>query len=58
MRRYADLRGDRRQFYCAVAAITADERVVAYALSAGFFLIMPSGEDVKVTEPAATPRFW
>jgi hypothetical protein len=41
-----------------VAAITAEERVIEYALAGGFFLIMPSGEDVKVTKPAAAPRFW
>ena len=58
VRRYADLRGDARQFYCAVATMSADERVIAYALSKGFFLIMPSGEDVKVTKPASEPRFW
>jgi hypothetical protein len=58
VRRYADLRGDGREFYCAVAAITAEERVIEYALAGGFFLIMPSGEDVKVTKPAAAPRFW
>jgi hypothetical protein len=58
VRRYADLRGDTRQFYCAMAAMTAQKNVIAYALSNGFYLIMPSGEDVAVTKPISEPRFW
>jgi hypothetical protein len=57
VRRYADLRGDRRQFYCAVAAMAAKKTVRDHALSKGFYLIMPSGEDVKVTEPVSA-RAW
>jgi hypothetical protein len=48
VRHYADLHGDGRQFYCAMAA---KRTVLEYALSNGFYLIMPSGEDVKVTKP-------
>jgi hypothetical protein len=58
VRRYADLRGDTRQFYCAMAAMTAQKNVIAYALSHGFYLIMPSGEDVLVTKPTSEPKFW
>jgi hypothetical protein len=58
VRRYADLKGDIRQFYCAMAALTAPGEVIAYALSNGFYLIMPSGEDVKVIKPASEPRVW
>ncbi|MDR1411614.1 MAG: hypothetical protein LBI91_05375 [Spirochaetaceae bacterium] len=58
VRRYADLRGDARQFYCAMAALSASGRVIEYALSHGFYLIMPSGEDVKVTKPASEPMVW
>jgi hypothetical protein len=58
IRRYADLRGDKRQYYCAMAALTAPGRVISYALSEGFYLVMPSGEDVIVTKPTAGPRIW
>jgi hypothetical protein len=58
VRQYADQCGDTRRFYCAVAAMTASRAMIAYALSKGFFLIMPCGEDVKVTKPASEPRVW
>jgi hypothetical protein len=57
VRRYADLHGDARQFFCAMAALSASDRTIDYALSKGFYLIMPSGEDVKVTKPASE-RAW
>jgi arsenate reductase-like glutaredoxin family protein len=53
VRRFADLKGDTRQFYGALAAMTADDTVIKYALSKGFYLIMPSGEDVKITKPVS-----
>ncbi|MDR2246062.1 MAG: hypothetical protein LBE17_05215 [Treponema sp.] len=58
VRRYADLEGDTRQFFCAIAALTGLDRVIKYALSNGLYLIMPSGEDVVVTKPASEPRIW
>jgi len=58
VRRYADLTHDTRQFYCAMATMAAKKEVVKYALENGFYLIMPSGEDVKVTAPVSKPRFW
>ncbi|MDR0638637.1 MAG: hypothetical protein LBG27_07035 [Spirochaetaceae bacterium] len=58
VRRYVSLCGDTRQFYCAIAAMTASEEMTAYALSMGFYLIMPSGEDVKITKPTSEPRVW
>jgi hypothetical protein len=57
-RRFADLCGDRRRFYCAMAALSATRRAVDYALSNGLYLIMPSGEDVIVTKPTSKPRVW
>lgn len=57
-RRYADLRGDRRQYYGAIAALTASDRMIEYALANGFFMILPSGEDVAITRPASGPRVW
>jgi hypothetical protein len=58
VRRYADLKGDKRQFFCALAALTAPDRVIEYALSKGFYMIMPSGEDVKVIKPVSGPGIW
>jgi hypothetical protein len=58
VRRYADLRGDTRQFYCAMATMAAKKTVIEYALARGFYLIMPSGEDVKVTKPVSGPGVW
>jgi hypothetical protein len=53
LRRYADLRGDTRQFHCAMAAMVVKKTVLEYTLAKGFYLIMPSGEDVKVTKPVS-----
>jgi hypothetical protein len=58
VRRYADLHSDTRQFYCAMAAMVAKKTVIEYALSKGFYMIMPSGEDVKITKPTSEPRYW
>jgi hypothetical protein len=58
VRRYADLDGDSRQFYAALAAMTAPDKAIEYALGKGFYLIMPSGEDVRITEPTSEPRVW
>jgi hypothetical protein len=58
VRRYADMDGDSRQFFAAMAAMTATDRAIEYALAKGFYLIMPSGEDVKITRPIPEPRVW
>ena len=58
IRGYADLRGDNRKFYGAVAAAVAGEDVKTYALKQGFYVIEPSGEDVKVTPPFSNRKFW
>jgi hypothetical protein len=58
VRRYADLDGDTRQFFAAMAAMTASDRAIAYALAQGFYVIMPSGEDVTITKPTSEPRVW
>jgi hypothetical protein len=34
------------------------EREKEYALENGFYVIEPSGEDVLVTRPEASPRIW
>jgi hypothetical protein len=58
VRRFAGLHNDTRQFYCAMATMAARKEVIKYALENGFYLIMPSGEDVKVTAPTSKPRYW
>jgi hypothetical protein len=58
VRRYADYKGDGRQFFCALAALTVPDRVIEYALSKGFYMFMPSGEDVNVIQPVSGPGIW
>jgi hypothetical protein len=58
MRRYADLRGDKRHFLGAVAGIVVDDKEREYALSQGFFLIEPTGENFNITPPDSKPKKW
>ena len=58
MRRYADLRGDKRRFLGAVAGIVVEDDEREYALSQGFFLIEPSGENFNITPPYNKPKEW
>jgi hypothetical protein len=58
VRSYADAHGDKRKFLGAMAATIVDRAVKTYALSKGFFVIEPSGEDVKITKPVSDPRVW
>jgi hypothetical protein len=58
IRAHADEQGDKRQFYCALAAMTASDSAKAYALKKGIYIIEPSGEDVKITKPTADPKVW
>jgi hypothetical protein len=51
IRRHADLHNDKRQFVGAIATTVIDEDTRRYALKNGFYLIEPSGEDVKIVEP-------
>jgi len=58
MRRFADIRGDKRHFIGAVAGIVVEDDVREYALSQGFFLIEPSGENFNITPPYKDPKKW
>jgi hypothetical protein len=58
MRRYADLRGDKRHFLGAVAGIAVDDEEKDYALNQGFFLIEPSGENFNIIPPEGKPKKW
>jgi hypothetical protein len=57
VRKYADLHGDKREFFGAIAATIIDTSSRTYALKKGLFVIEPSGEDVKITKPASE-RVW
>jgi hypothetical protein len=58
VRKYADDHGDKRDFLGAMAAMIIDKDTKKYALSKGFFIIEPSGEDVKIIKPAFEPKIW
>jgi hypothetical protein len=58
VRKYSDDHKDKRKFLGAMAATIVDKDARAYALSNGFFVIEPSGEDVKITKPVSEPAVW
>ena len=58
MRKYADLRGDKRHFLGTVAGIVVKDDERDYALSNGFYLIEPSGENFNITKPFGKPKEW
>ncbi|MDR2898122.1 MAG: hypothetical protein LBU99_04835 [Spirochaetaceae bacterium] len=58
IRMYADERNDKRAFFGAMAGAIIHKDIKEYALSKGFFVIEPSGEDVTVTKPTVEPRRW
>ena len=58
MRQYSDLRGDKRRFLGAVAGIVVKDNEREYALSNGFYLIEPSGENFNITKPNGKPKEW
>ncbi|GHT68492.1 hypothetical protein FACS1894110_16130 [Spirochaetia bacterium] len=58
IRKYADIYGDKREFFGALAATVVNEKSKNYALENGFYVIEPSGEDVKVIKPGSDPRVW
>jgi DNA gyrase/topoisomerase IV subunit A len=60
LRKYADLHNDRRVYLGAVAGVVFGESEKTYALKNGFYVIEPSGETFKITEPKDKyrPREW
>jgi len=58
IRKYADEHGDKREFLSAIAAMIVNPKPKKYALEKGLFVIIPSGENVKVIKPEAKPRIW
>jgi len=57
MRSYADLKGDKRSFWGAVAGVVITDNVKVYALMKGLFVIEPSGETFAITAPSSV-REW
>jgi len=58
MRRYSDLRGDKRLFLGAVAGFTIATEEKNIALNEGFFVIEPSGDNFNITPPNGQPKEW
>jgi hypothetical protein len=60
VRLHADLHGDRRAFFGAVAGMVMNEDVRKYVLQNGFFAIEPSGDTFNITMPEGEyrPREW
>ncbi|MDR2447526.1 MAG: hypothetical protein LBD58_09635 [Treponema sp.] len=51
LRKYADLRGDKRIYLGAVAGAIFNDSEKGYALKQGFYMLEPSGKTFKITEP-------
>jgi hypothetical protein len=58
IRKYADLHDDKRTFLGAVAGVVVTDEARDYALSQGFYLIEPSGENFNITPPNGKPKEW
>jgi hypothetical protein len=58
MRKYADLRGDKRIFLGAVAGIVLIDEVKDYALNKGFYFIEYAGDNFFITAPENKPKEW
>ena len=58
MRKYADLRGDKRIFLGAVAGFAVTDEVRKISLKEGFYLIEPDGENFNIIPPTDKPKEW
>jgi len=60
MRKYADLRGDKRKFLGAIAGVVMDDDIKEYAFRTGLYVVVPSGEtfDIFVPEGDYAPKTW
>jgi hypothetical protein len=56
LRKYADLRRDRRAYLGAVAGVVISEPVKNYALKKGFFVVIPSGDTFTIIKPEGKNR--
>jgi hypothetical protein len=51
LREYADLHGDKRKYYGAVAGVVVNENIKQYIFKHGFYAIEPSGDTFTITAP-------
>jgi hypothetical protein len=60
LRRYADFHNDRRKYRGAIGGVVFGESEKSYALKKGFYVIEPSGDTFKITEPQGDyyPHEW
>ena len=60
MRLHADLHGDKRKYYGALAGAVVSESFKVYALKKGFFVVEPSGDSFVITKPEGeySPHIW
>jgi len=58
IRKYADIRGDKRKFLGALAGVVIPDNVKENALKQGFYVIEPSGETFNITPPFGKPKEW
>jgi hypothetical protein len=59
LRRYWDEHNDKRKLIGAVAGAIMEDRVKALALDTGFYVIVQSGDTLKIEAPQGfTPRIW
>jgi hypothetical protein len=58
MRKYAQLRGDKRAFLGTVAGIVVTDEVKEYALRQGFYFIEYAGDNFFITSPNGKPKEW
>jgi hypothetical protein len=60
LRRYADMRNDKRVYLGAVAGVVFSESEKIYALKKGFYVIEPSGDTFAITVPRGEyyPHEW
>ena len=60
VRSYVDKRGDKRKYLGAIAGMIFNENEKNFALKNGFYVVEPSGETFKITEPKDpyTPKEW
>jgi uncharacterized coiled-coil DUF342 family protein len=60
LRKHADLHDDKRRYLGAMAGVVFSKSDKIYALKQGFYVIEPSGETFKITEPKGEyyPHEW
>jgi hypothetical protein len=56
LRKYADLHKDSRKYLGAVAGVVISDSVKNYALKAGFFVVVPSGDTFNIIKPEGKYR--